>query len=294
MARMGSIAGRVEMLLGTAVVATTPVAGGDVCNAARVRLSDGRNAFVKTRPHAPADFFTVEAAGLRRLGEVVGGAPVPDVLAESEDCLVLSWVEPGRPSAEIVEGFARRLAVTHAGGAPTFGAETSGYIGIAPLGNAAADTWPEFFASRRVLPYLRVARDRGAIGADDVSAIERVVSGIPDLAGPPEAPSLIHGDLWSGNIVWSADGNGVLVDPATHGGHRETDLAMLTLFGAPHLGRLIDAYDEAYPLAEGWRDRVPLHQLHPLLVHAAVFGGSYGARAGDAARTLLSATEVAT
>ena len=99
-----------------------------------------------------------------------------------------------------------------------------------------------------------------------------------------------------GAATWSGapTGNGVLVDPAAHGGHRETDLAMLTLFGAPHLSRLVDAYDEAYPLSDGWRDRVPLHQLHPLLVHAAVFGGSYGARAGDAARTLLASREVAT
>src|SRR6478609_2320748 len=112
MARMGGIAGRVEALLGTAVVATTPVAGGDVCNAARVRLSDGRNAFVKTRPHAPDDFFAVEA-----------GPRVPAVLAESPDCLVLTWVEPGRPSADIVEGFARRLAAMHRFRSPRFGAE---------------------------------------------------------------------------------------------------------------------------------------------------------------------------
>ncbi len=291
MARMGGIAGLVEALLGTAVVATTPVAGGDVCNAARVRLSDGRNAFVKTRPHAPADFFAVEAAGLRWLAEAEGGARVPDVLAESEDCLVLSWVESGRPSADIVEGFARRLAVTHAHGPAAFGADRAGYLGVAPLANTAADTWPEFFATRRVLPYLRVARDRGAIGTDDAATVDEVIARIDELAGPAEPPSRIHGDLWSANVVWSADGQGVLVDPAAHGGHRETDLAMLTLFGAPHLARLVDAYHEAHPLSEGWRDRVPLHQLHPLLVHAAVFGGSYGARAGDAARTLLSAGE---
>lgn len=293
MARMGSIAARVEALLGTAVVATTPVAGGDVCNAARVRLSDGRNAFVKTRPHAPADFFVVEAAGLRWLAGADGGARVPEVLAQSEDCLVLSWVEAGRPSADIVEGFARRLAATHAGGAPAFGGDSAGYIGVAPLSNIPGDTWPDFFASRRLLPYLRVARDRGAIDAEDAAAVDKVISSIDGLAGPSEPPSRIHGDLWSGNVVWSADGHGVLVDPAAHGGHRETDLAMLTLFGAPHLARLVDAYDEAAPLSDGWRDRVPLHQLHPLLVHAAVFGGSYGARAGEAARALLAAREVA-
>lgn len=293
MARMGSIAAKVEALLGTAVIATTPVAGGDVCNAARVRTSDGRNAFVKTRPHAPADFFAVEAAGLRWLAAAAGGARVPEVLAQSDDCLVLSWVEPGRPSVDIVEGFARGLAVTHAAGAPAFGAGRAGYIGVAPLNNMPGDTWPDFFADRRLLPYLKAARDRGAIELEDSAAVAKVVDAIEVLAGPPEPPSRIHGDLWSGNVVWSADGHGVLVDPAAHGGHRETDLAMLTLFGAPHLARLIDAYDEANPLSDGWRDRVPLHQLHPLLVHAAVFGGSYGARAGQAARALLAAREVA-
>ncbi len=295
MARMGSIAGRVEALLGTAVVATTPVAGGDVCNAARVRLSDGRNAFVKTRPHAPADFFAVEAAGLRWLAEADGGARVPEVLAESDDCLVLSWVESGRPSADIVEGFARRLAATHRQRGPVLRRRPHRATSAsAPLTNTPAETWPEFFATRRVLPYLRVARDRGAISA---GRRRRGRQGRRDdharSLGRPEPPSRVHGDLWSGNVVWSSDGHGVLVDPAAHGGHRETDLAMLTLFGAPHLARLVDAYDEAFPLSDGWRDRVPLHQLHPLLVHAAVFGGSYGARAGDAARTLLASREVA-
>jgi len=293
MARMGSIAGKVEALLQTAVVATTPVAGGDVCSATRVRLSDGRNAFVKTRSHAPDDFFSVEAAGIRWLGEVVDGAPVPQVLACATDCLILSWVEAGRPTPDIVERFARRLAVTHAAGAARFGAETDGYIGSAPLSNTPAQTWPEFWVTRRVLPYLRAARDRGAMSAADAAAVGQVVDSIEDLAGPDEPPSRIHGDLWSGNVVWSATGDGVLVDPAAHGGHRETDLAMLMLFGTAHLSRLIEAYHEASPLADGWLERVPLHQLHPLLVHAALFGGSYGARAGDAARSLLAAQQVA-
>jgi fructosamine-3-kinase len=290
---MGGVAGRVEALLGAAVVATTPVAGGDICNATRVKLSDGRNAFVKTRSPAPAGFFEIEAAGLRWLAAADGGAAVPEVWACSDDCLVLSWVEAGRPGPEIVEGFARRLAVTHASGAPCFGADRDGFIGAAPLSNQPAETWPQFYAARRVLPYLRAARDRGRISPADVASIEQVLDGIEAFAGPPEPPSRIHGDLWSGNIVWSSNGEGYLVDPAAHGGHRETDLAMLSLFGAPHLARLLDAYHEASPLADGYRERLPLHQLHPLLVHAVHFGGSYGARAGDAARTLLSAREVA-
>lgn len=287
MARMGSIAGRVEDLLGVAVVATTPVAGGDVCSAARVRLSDGRNAFVKTRSQAPEDFFAVEEAGLRWLAEAADGASVAEVLGRSEDCLVLVWIETGRPTPEAAEEFARLLGATHAAGADAFGAKHHGYIGVAAMPNTPSDDWPEFFATRRVLPYLKVARDRGAISVQDGLAIEAAMGRISELAGPAEPPSRIHGDLWSGNIVWNTERGGVLVDPAAHGGHRETDLAMLALFGAPHLSRILDAYAEAHPLADGWRDRLPLHQLHPLLVHAALFGGSYGSRAGDAARALL-------
>jgi fructosamine-3-kinase len=289
MARMSTIAGRAEQLLGTAVVATTPVAGGDICTATRLRLSDGRSAFVKTRPHAPEGFFATEAQGLSWLAEA-GGAPVPDVLAVSDDCLILSWIDPGRASADAAESLARGLAATHAAGAESFGAEHNGYIGIAPLLNARAATWTEFWVQRRVLPYLKIARDRGAISESDAQVIHQVTDRIDQFAGPPEPAARIHGDLWSGNIVWSTDAVAYLVDPASHGGHRETDLAMLVLFGAPHLSRLLDAYHEAAPLADGWRRRVPLHQLHPLLVHAMLFGGSYGSRAGAAARSLLDGT----
>ena len=115
--------------------------------------------------------------------------------------------------------------------------------------------------------------------------IERVMSRLVDgqLSVPDAEPARLHGDLWSGNVLWSADGP-VLIDPAAHGGHRETDLAMLDLFGLPHLDRVLAAYDETWPLDDGWRERVPLHQLHPLLVHAALFGGGYGAQAVAAAR----------
>lgn len=286
MARMGAVAKRVESLLGSAVVATTPVAGGDICTATRVRLSDGSSALVKTRPQAPDDFFATEAQGLRWLGEAAGVA-VPDVLAAETDCLVLSWVEPGRPNAEAAERLGRDLATTHRFGADAFGAEHDGYIGTLPLPNRPAETWPEFFATRRVLPYLQLARDRGAVSAEQVEAVEGVVRRITELAGPAEPPARLHGDLWSGNVLWGQDGRARLVDPAAHGGHRETDLAMLALFGLPQLPRVLDAYQEEAPLAEGWEERVPLHQLFPLLVHACLFGGGYGARAADAARSLL-------
>lgn len=118
--------------------------------------------------------------------------------------------------------------------------------------------------------------------------MERVIAALPDLAGPSEPPALLHGDLWAGNLHWSAAGPAYLIDPAVHGGHRETDLAMLALFGAPLLERILAAYDEAAPLAPGWRDRVALHQLHPVVVHAALFGGGYGRQAGALALRALA------
>ncbi len=288
MARMGTIANRAEALLGTAVVATTPVAGGDICTATRLRLSDGRSALVKTRAHAPADFFRTEARGLQWLGST-SGADVPEVLAVEEDCLILQWVEAGRPSAEAAEHLGRALAVTHQTGSPVFGTQagTDGYIGTLPMPNRAAATWPEFYATRRILPYLKLARDRSMISPADADVVESVVRRIVGLAGPGEPPARLHGDLWSGNVLWGQDSRAWLVDPAAYGGHRETDLAMLALFGLPQLQRMLDAYQEATPLAEGWEDRVALHQLFPLLAHACMFGGGYGARAAEAARSLL-------
>ncbi|AXT86987.1 fructosamine kinase [Aeromicrobium sp. A1-2] len=286
MARMAGTAARAEALLGLGVVSTTPVAGGDICTSTRLRLTDGRGAIIKTRPQAPEGFFPREAEGLAWLADA-GGAKVPRVLAVAEDCLIVDWVEPSKPTTDLAERFGRDLAATHRAGAAAFGAEQDGFIGLAPLPNRSLPSWPEFFASRRVMPYVRAAVDRQALTAAEATTIEAAMRRIHELAGPDEPPARIHGDLWSGNLVWGSDGDVWMIDPAAHGGHRETDLAMLSLFGAPHLQRILDAYAEAAPLADGWLERQPLHQLHPLLVHAVLFGGTYGARAAAAARSLV-------
>ncbi|MBA4607676.1 MULTISPECIES: fructosamine kinase family protein [Aeromicrobium] len=285
MARMAGTAALAEKLLDVAVVSTTSVAGGDICTTTRLRLTDGRSAIIKTRPQAPAGFFTTEAEGLRRL-RAAGGVKVPEVLAADDECIILAWVEPTKPSVDLAESFGRGLAALHASGTGGFGADHDGWIGLAPLPNRPSPTWEEFYASRRVMPYVKAAADRGSLSLEQARVIEQVMKRLPSLTPDPEPPSLLHGDLWSGNLVWSSEGVH-LVDPAAHGGHRETDLAMLALFGAPHLQRILDAYHEAAPLQDGWLDRVPLHQLHPLLVHAVMFGGAYGARAAAAAQSLL-------
>jgi fructosamine-3-kinase len=175
----------------------------------------------------------------------------------------------------------------HAAGAEAYGAPWRGFIAGLPLGNDPGGSWPEWYAAERLLPFARRARDAGSLTPADVRLVETVAARAADLAGPAEAPSRIHGDCWSGNVLWSG-GRGWLIDPAAHGGHRETDLAMLALFGAPFLARIIACYEEVRPLAAGWRRRVPLHQLHPLLVHVCLFGEAYRAAALDAARAALA------
>jgi fructosamine-3-kinase len=128
-----------------------------------------------------------------------------------------------------------------------------------------------------------MAADRGALSADGAAAVERVCARLEEIGGPPEPPARVHGDLWGGNVLAGADGRPWLIDPAAHGGHREADLAMLRLFGGVG-SRTFAAYAEEHPLADGWEERVELHQLVPLLVHAVLFGGGYGARSEAVAR----------
>ncbi|WP_017934310.1 fructosamine kinase family protein [Nocardioides sp. Iso805N] len=281
MTRLPSIARRAEQLLGRAVVSTAPVAGGDVATATKLRLADGTQALMKTLPHCPDTFFPSEARGLAWLGEAEG-VRVPEVLAVETDCLILRWIEPGRPTGDTAAELGHALARTHRAGADSFGLDEDGFIARLPLPNGPAATWAEFFATRRVLPYLKLAHDRGSVDDRHVATVERALARVATIV-PEEPPARLHGDLWTGNVLWSHDGRAWAIDPAAYGGHREMDLAMLALFGLPHLERLQEAYGEAHPLADGWEERIGLHQLFPLLVHACLFGGGYGVRAAHVA-----------
>jgi fructosamine-3-kinase len=251
------------------------VGGGDINEAFRVVLADGGQAFVKTRADVAPGEYAAEAAGLEWLAEP-GALRVPRVLELDERYLALQWVEPGRLGEAGEEELGRGLAALHGAGAPGFGSfadERHAWLGPLRLPNARAEDWPSFYAERRLHPLARVAGERGAFSAAGWRAVERVCERIGELAGPPERPARLHGDLWWGNVLADAEGRPWLIDPSAYGGHREVDLAMLALFG--DAARTIAAYEELAPLAEGWQERVGLYQLLPLLVHAALFGGSY-------------------
>jgi fructosamine-3-kinase len=282
-----SLAAAIEAATGREVLDCRRVGGGDINDAYRAELAGGGSAFVKTRAGAAPGEYAAEADGLRWLAEP-GGLPVPEVLGFADHdpgsgppLLVLQWVDEGGRGDATALG--RGLALVHAAGAPAFGGNGTLRLGAAELPNEPLDSWPEFYARRRLLPLARQARDRGALSSAGAAAIERVCARMPELAGPPEPPARLHGDLWSGNVLWDTGGAPWLIDPAAYGGHREIDLAMLTLFGAPGPAFLA-AYQEVAPLDPGHAEREALYQLLPLLVHAVLFGGSYGAAAERAAR----------
>jgi fructosamine-3-kinase len=264
----------------------TPVPGGSICTAQRLTLDDGGSVFAKSLADPPEGFFATEAAGLRWLREA-GAVPVPDIIAELPDMLALEWIDHGEATPEGAEVLGRRLAGLHRTGASSFGAPWPGFIGTAPMPNTPSDgPWGPWFAAHRLLPFLRTSAGNGALGPDDVASVGRVAARIEEYGGD-EPPSRIHGDLWPGNVLWSRSGEAWLVDPAAHGGHRETDLALLGLWGgAPHYDRLLAAYQESWPLSEGWRDRIALHRLYLLLVHTALFGASYRESVRSALRVL--------
>jgi fructosamine-3-kinase len=266
--------------LGAPVQTAARVHGGDVAASWRVELADGRRVFAKTHPTAPPAFFSTEAAGLRWLAEP-GVIAVPEVLAVSDgapNLLVLRWVEEGRARAGTEAALGRDLAALHRSGSPVFGREDRRTTGSRALPNEPCATWPEFFATQRLLPLARLAATEHAIAPAAIAGLERIAGRLDGFVGSDEPPSRLHGDLWAGNRLVDADGRNWLIDPAAHGGHREFDLAMMRLFGG--FGpEAFAAYDEVHPLAEGWSDRVALHQIAPLVVHAIKFGGSYVAAA---------------
>ena len=273
----------IEKALNRRITRSHPVRGGDVARSYAVELDDGRRVFAKTHPTAPSYFFTTEAAGLSWLRNADAVA-VPEVLAVSDDepnHLVLEWIDEGSPVEATERAFGEGLARLHRAGAPFFGREDRRTTGSRGLPNEPCTTWAQFYATQRLLPLARLARDAQALPVATIDALERVTSRLAEFGADDEPPARLHGDLWAGNRLVGTGGRSWLIDPAAHGGHREFDLAMMRLFGG--FGEAcFQEYEATFPLGDGWRDRIALHQIAPLVVHAIKFGGGYVAAAQQA------------
>lgn len=265
----------IEADLGARVTRAVRVHGGDVALAYAVELDDDRRVFAKTHPSSPPGVFTTEARGLSWL-RAADAVAVPDVLAVSDDPpnhLVLEWIDEGHARASTERDLGLGLARMHRAGARAFGREDRRSTGSRGLPNEPCATWPEFYAASRLLPLARLARESGALAPSTIADLERLASRLAAF-DTGEPPARLHGDLWAGNRLVDTEGRSWLIDPAAHGGHREFDLAMMRLFGG-FARECFAAYAEAFPLEPGWEDRVALHQIAPLVVHAIKFGGGY-------------------
>ena len=268
----------------------------------RRRWRDNHEVFIKQRPGTSPSAYRYEAAGLeclRQAHQESDGCPVPWVRDVGAEHLTLDFIATTSPSPQAASSFGAQLARTHQAGADAFGQlppnSSRAFIADVALPEGTWETFGCFYAQARIRPLTQQARDESAITAHQGHLLDDLAEALetedPRLIGPPDPIARVHGDLWSGNVLWRRR-DCVLIDPSAHGGHRESDLAMLALFGLPYLDEVLEAYQHEWPLAPHHAKRIPLHQVYPLLVHAILFGGSYGSAAAHAARTALASVSL--
>jgi len=254
------------------IAAQRPVTGGDINQAFCLELDSGERLFAKTHASPPPQMFEAEALGLASLDQALPGF-CPEVIAVSADGLVLEWLDLAPGSCGAASG--RALAELHQQPTKQFGGQDPNYLGIIEQRQPACQTWAELYGQHRLAPLA--SRLPSALA----KPLDRLIPRLEKLLDLPDPPSLIHGDLWGGNAGETAQGRAVIYDPAVATAHREQDLAMSLLFGG-FSPAFYAAYEEHYPLTPGWRERVPLHQLYPLLVHVLLFGSGYASQAHSA------------
>lgn len=255
---------------------TQPVSGGSINSAYRLKTSHGDYFLKYNHAGRYPDMFEKEARGLKLLldPKVIS---VPEVLLAGEAgehaFLLLEYMDSAREADDFWDDFGKNLAALHAVKSERFGLDHDNYMGSLYQHNNLHDDWTEFFIMERLERQVKLAREEGNLGRSDVSGFERLYRRLGEIF-PPTEPSLIHGDLWSGNFMTDASGRACLIDPAVYYGHPEIDIAMSTLFGG-FSPQFYESYKEHNPLEKGWRDRLEIYNLYPLMVHVNLFGGGY-------------------
>jgi fructosamine-3-kinase len=259
------------------------LSGGCINRACAVETGAGK-VLVKSNASAPPDFFLREREGLEALAAARSSLVIPKVLAlhmpdtgVGPAALVLEWLEPAAPDPGMWEELGRGLAALHRVTSGRYGFGADNYMGATPQPNGWMEGWGSFVVERRIGHLTRLLAGAGALAPEARRTYDRLLERIPGLLDHRPAPSLLHGDLWRGNFLATTRGPAV-IDPAVYHGDRETDLAMMRLFGGfPET--VFDAYREVWPLPDGWKEREPFYRLYHLLNHQLLFGGPYGAEA---------------
>ena len=261
------------------ILGVHPAGGGCIHSAARLSTTAG-DYFAKWNSDCPADVFLREADGLRELGGAASGLVVPRVLDAvavehgAPGFILMEYLPPASGSRDQDEALGRGLAALHRRAATSFGFDTHTYCGPTRQDNRRTSSWAEFYGERRLAPLLRLIEEERGLEPSERRFCERLVEKLPALLPEGSSAALIHGDLWSGNVMRTERGPAV-VDPACVYADREMEFGITTLFGG-FSATFWRAYEEAEPLPAGWRDRNPLYQLYHLLTHFLIFGGHYG------------------
>jgi fructosamine-3-kinase len=254
----------------------SPEFGGNINESFRIGTSQG-NFFLKRNDATKyPDMFRHEAAGLNLL-KTSTAFKIPEVILWGETdeyaFIVIEYIRKENNTPAFWKAFGHNLANMHKQTSETFGLHHSNYIGSLNQSNTRKQSWTDFFVSERLVPMVSMAHEAGKLDIDTVKKFEKLCFKMNELF-PAEIPALLHGDLWTGNYMCTQGDAPAIFDPAVYYGHREMDLAMMHLFGGFHADTY-KAYQEIYPLENGWKQRVDLCNLYPLLVHVNLFGGNY-------------------
>jgi fructosamine-3-kinase len=267
----GTLKSTIEHRLNTQIILEIPILGGDINSASKIHTNSGEEYFLKWNQGTPKGMFEAEAMGLQLLASANSGLIVPRVILSGDDFLLMEYLQENTFGNSYV--FGAQLAELHRKSNELFGLDSSNYIGRLPQSNSYHHEWLEFFMRERLEPQVKMAVDAGKMDRKFLRIFNRTMN-YTYVIFPKEPPSLLHGDLWGGNFMFTNKGKAAIYDPAVYFGHREMDLAMTRLFGG-FSEEFYQGYNDMYPLEKGYEERFKLCNLYPILVHANLFGGNY-------------------